>query len=92
MTALDLTPFQNMTQEQFVSYAHSMTTTPSVLIVWVWSMILLAVGGIFTKNKSKYYSIAAFVFIGSLIVVVMVIYMPNVIYDFAQWIRSFFSF
>jgi|GEM_PF-4451162 len=92
MTALDLTPFQNMSQEQFISHAHSLTTVPSVLMLWIWTMFLLGLGGIFVNNKSKYYGIMALVFIGSGIVLVGIIYMPNVVYNFAEWIRNFFSF
>ncbi len=93
MTGLDLTQFQNMTQEQYIAYAHNETAVPAILIVWILTMILFAaIGFLSTKNKGKFGWIWLATLISSGIIVLIVSFMPNAINAFSQWFSSFFSF
>ena len=90
-TALDLTPYSNMTQEQFISSVHNMTAVPSLIILWLFTMIVLLIVGLAsTKNKQKFMAIFGLTFVASGIVCCMLIFLPNVVHGFALWVKSFF--
>jgi len=92
MTSLDISTFQNMTGEQFVAYSHSLTAIPSMIILWILTMVLfLAIGLPMVNQKRKFLTIFVAVFLSSGILLIAMIFLPNVVHDFVVWIKSFFS-
>lgn len=93
MTSLNLMQFQNMTQEQFVSYVHTTYTIPFTIFIWLITIIIFfALGLILVNQKKKYMLIFFACLIASGIILLWIIFLPNSILSVITWFKSYFNF
>jgi len=90
-TSLDLTPYSNMTQQQFISSVHHLTAVPSIIFLWIITIVVLICCGFTVNNKAKYYGIIALVAISTGILAVCLVFLPNAIHLAANFLKSFFG-
>jgi len=90
---INITQIQSYSPEQIVSWAHSLTAVPSLIILFISIMLIfLLVGLIAVKNRGKYLTIWVVSFIASGIVLATLIYLPNTVQDITKWLKDFFAF
>ncbi len=77
-------------KEQFVELANSLLSTPSLIILFLSIfLIFLVIGLIFVKrDRLKFIEIWVVSIILSLIVLLILIFMPNTIMKFTEWLKG----
>lgn len=78
-------------QEQFVDLASDLLARPSVIILFIWIMLVVFIVLLFSlkdDKKAKVIWIWFIIFVGSSIGLLFVIFMPNTIIKLAEWFQG----
>lgn len=91
---LDLTNIAQLTKAEVIEMFHKITAVPSVIIVWISTMLLFLIFGLVLvkEDRGRLMLLWGIVLLLSGIVVLAVVFMPNTVQSFSQWWTNFWGF
>jgi len=94
LDTLNVTSISEITKEQFIIIANETVAIPSLIFLFVFMVLAsLLIGMMLVKSegRGKYFAIWFIWVIFSLVGLIILIYMPNLVYSIFETIKSWFT-